>query len=101
MTTNTAEDKIYRRQVSKTAMFLAALTPQDMDITKYFTHHDLTDILSFNKDDDCETIIKLRAKNAFEIPDIPSLKMHYNFLKNLDGVKDITNHGNLFSDAYN
>ena len=100
ISSNTLEEKIYRRQVFKYSLSKANLDGQLETMTRYFNEGEYLNLLDFDsKEESCETIKILNSLhgNEMELVDTPTNKKHVNFLNSIPIVQGITNHGKLFS----
>lgn len=100
ISSNTLEEKIYRRQVFKSGLSKANLEDKHETLTRYFNEFEYLDLLNFDhKAYKCETIDMLNNKHGYEqgFVDTPTNQRHIKFLQSLPEVQGITNHAKLFS----
>ena len=109
ISTNTVEDKIYQRQVSKIALSKATIDEDQQNVMKYFDEQEFNALLKYNKEDvGCKTMEKVNTTNLtkaekksyimgelgyLRLPETPSNKAHARFITDMPLVEGITNHG--------
>jgi hypothetical protein len=104
ISTETVEDKIYKRQVFKQTLSQATIGDAPESLPGYFAETELKDLLRFPaeyRDRPCETLAAIKKRKGLELPDTPTNRLHSEFLENMIQVEGITNHGALFSGIEN
>ena len=100
ISTNSVEESIYRRQVFKSSLSKATVENCQDNMIRYFDEGEFTDLLKFDISkgkDDCETLEMINKKHRFSYLYTPYIKNHCQFLRDLDLVSGLSNHGSLFS----
>jgi hypothetical protein len=112
ISTNTVEDFIYQRQVSKITLSKATIDDDQENVMRYFDEMEFKKLLTFSKETiGCATMDKINKKNLtgpalkklkngdlsfLNLPETPTNEAHSKFLVDLPLVEGITNHGQLF-----
>ena len=75
------EERIYRRQVFKSALSNDTIEKKESISTRYFNEQDLVELLSFDeKETSCYTMEKIKEKHDFEFVETPTNVNHMKFL---------------------
>jgi SNF2 family DNA or RNA helicase len=104
ISTNTVEDKIYRRQVFKSSLAKATIEEDQDNMIRYFDEGEFTDLMKYDINEiGCETISIISNKHKGgdmlqNVTETPTNVVHLDFLDKLRNVEGVTNHGLLFSE---
>jgi len=98
ISSNSVEEQIYRRQVFKSSLSKATVDDGHDVMMRYFDDNEFEDLLQFDYNKQgCETINIIDKKHgkdgSLELHNTETLNTHVPFLKDLDVVDGITNHG--------
>ena len=98
ISTNTVEDKIYKRQVFKSSISKACVEDAEDNMIRYFDEGEFKDLLKYDISTfGCETLKNINRRHELSLPDVPSMNLHRDYLESLEQVEGISNHGMLFS----